>query len=49
MLRLFAVGWLFHLKGLTQSGFFVLIAAVQPVIFASIAFFMEGRVVHDDG
>jgi hypothetical protein len=40
MVRLFAVGWLFHLKGLTQSGFFVLIAVVQPVIFASIAFFM---------
>jgi ABC-2 type transport system permease protein len=40
VLRLFAIGWLFHLKGLTQSGFFVLIAVIQPVIFASIAFFM---------
>ena len=40
MLRLFAVGWLFHLKTLSQSAFFVLIAVLQPVIFASIAFFM---------
>lgn len=40
MLRLFAVGWLFHLKGLSQSLFFVLISVIQPVIFASIAFFM---------
>jgi len=38
--RLFWVGWLFHLKTLTMSLFFVLIAAIQPVIFASIAFFM---------
>ena len=38
--RLFVVGWLFHLKSLTMSLFFVLIAAIQPVIFASIAFFM---------
>jgi ABC-type polysaccharide/polyol phosphate export permease len=40
MVRLFAVGWLFHLKGLSQSLFFVLISVIQPVIFASIAFFM---------
>ena len=40
MLRLFAVGWLFHLKSLTHSLFFVLISVIQPVIFASIAFFM---------
>ena len=40
MLRLFAVGWLFHLKSLTNSLFFVLISILQPVIFASIAFFM---------
>ena len=38
--RLFRVGWLFHLKSLTMSLFFLLIAAIQPVIFASIAFFM---------
>ena len=48
MLRLFAVGWLFHLKGLTQSGFFVLIAVLQPVIFASIAFFMVQSGTSDD-
>ena len=39
-MRLFWVGWLFHLKSLTMSLFFLLIAAIQPVIFASIAFFM---------
>ena len=38
--RLFWVGWLFHLKGLTNSLFFVLVSVLQPVIFASIAFFM---------
>ena len=40
MLRLFYAGWLFHLKNLTNSMFFLLIAVLQPVIFASIAFFM---------
>ena len=39
-LRLFWVGWLFHLKSLTQSSFFLLISILQPAIFASIAFFM---------
>ena len=38
--RLFAIGWLFHLKTLTTSLFFVLVSVLQPVIFASIAFFM---------
>jgi ABC-2 type transport system permease protein len=38
--RLFWVGWLFHLKSLTNSLFFVLISVIQPLIFASIAFFM---------
>ncbi len=38
--RLFWVGWLFHLKNLTHSLFFVLVSVLQPVIFASIAFFM---------
>jgi ABC-2 type transport system permease protein len=42
MLRLLGVGWLFHLKSLTNSMFFVLISVLQPVIFASIAFFMVG-------
>ena len=39
-LRLLWVGWRFHLANLTQSGFFVLVSAVQPVIFATIAFYM---------
>ena len=39
-LRLLVVGWWFHLKTLTLSNFFLLVAAIQPVIFASIAFFM---------
>jgi ABC-type polysaccharide/polyol phosphate export permease len=38
--RLFGIGWLFHLKGLSNSLFFVLVSVLQPVIFASIAFFM---------
>jgi ABC-type polysaccharide/polyol phosphate export permease len=42
VLRLLGVGWLFHLKSLTNSMFFVLISVLQPVIFASIAFFMVG-------
>ncbi|HEY7729674.1 MAG TPA: ABC transporter permease [Gaiellaceae bacterium] len=40
MLRLFGVGWLFHVKALTNSLFWVLISVLQPLIFASIAFFM---------
>jgi ABC-type polysaccharide/polyol phosphate export permease len=39
-LRLFATGWRFHIKNLTLSGFFVLISLLQPIIFASIAFYM---------
>ena len=38
--RLFGIGWVFHLKSLTHSLFFVLVSVLQPVIFASIAFFM---------
>jgi ABC-2 type transport system permease protein len=34
------MGWLFHLKTLTNSLFFVLVSVLQPIIFASIAFFM---------
>src|SRR5215210_218712 len=40
MLRVLWIGWLFNLKNLTNSLFFVLISVVQPIIFASIAFFM---------
>ena len=38
--RIFWVSWLFHLKSLTLSGFFVLISVLQPLIFATIAFYM---------
>jgi ABC-2 type transport system permease protein len=38
--RLVWAGWKFHAKSLTLSGFYLLTAAIQPVIFASIAFFM---------
>lgn len=38
--RLFAVSWFFNVKSLTYSIFFVLISVLQPIIFASIAFFM---------
>ena len=38
--RLMWVSWLFHLKGLSTSSFFLLTAVLQPIIFASIAFFM---------
>jgi ABC-2 type transport system permease protein len=38
--RLFRAGWLFHLKSLTLSGFFILTSVIQPIIFASIAFFV---------
>ncbi len=39
-MRLFCVGWWFHIKTITLSGFFILISLLQPVIFASIAFYM---------
>jgi ABC-type polysaccharide/polyol phosphate export permease len=39
-MRLLGVGWLFHLKILTNSTFFLLISVLQPIIFASIAFLM---------
>ena len=40
VLRLLAAGWAFHLKSLSRSTFFILTSSIQPVIFASIAFFM---------
>ena len=40
MLRLLWAGWLFHVKTLSLSGFFVLTFLIQPPIFASIAFFL---------
>jgi ABC-2 type transport system permease protein len=38
--RLIWAGWRFHVKSLTLSGFFLLTSAIQPVIFATMAFFM---------
>jgi ABC-2 type transport system permease protein len=38
--RLFWVGWKFHVKGLTLSNFFILVSVLQPLIFATIAFYM---------
>jgi ABC-2 type transport system permease protein len=38
--RLLVAGWAFHLKSLSLSTFFILTSAIQPVIFASIAFYM---------
>ena len=40
LLRLLYVGWLFNLKNLTLSGFFIIVSVISPVIFASIAFLM---------
>lgn len=40
IMRVLYVGWLVSVKMSTQSSFFVLVAIIQPVIFASIAFFM---------
>ena len=39
-LRLLARTIRFQIKTLTLSGFFLLISVLQPLIFASIAFFM---------
>ena len=40
LVRLIARCWAWDLKHLSASGFFILVALVQPVIFATIAFFM---------
>jgi ABC-2 type transport system permease protein len=37
-MRLLGRGWLMHIKHLTSSGFFVLTSAVQPIVFATMAF-----------
>jgi ABC-2 type transport system permease protein len=39
-LRLIWAGWKFHVKSLTLSGFFILTSVIQPIIFASVAYFM---------
>jgi ABC-2 type transport system permease protein len=40
VLRLIWIGWRFHVKSLTLSGFFILTSVLQPIIFASVAYFM---------
>jgi ABC-2 type transport system permease protein len=40
ILRLLYTGWLFHLKSLTLSGFFIIVSVISPIIFASIAYLM---------
>jgi ABC-2 type transport system permease protein len=39
-LRLVAVGWLFHVKSLTLSWFFLLTAVFQPALLATVAYYM---------
>jgi ABC-2 type transport system permease protein len=39
-LRLLARGWLVHIKHLSASGFFMLTAAIQPIVFATLAHFL---------
>jgi ABC-2 type transport system permease protein len=39
-IRLFWTGWLFDVKQMTLSGFFMLNATISPVIFATIAYYM---------
>ena len=38
--RLFWTGWIFNLKNLTLSGFFMLNAAILPIFYATIAYYM---------
>ena len=38
--RLFWTGWVFNIKNLTMSGFFILNATISPIFFATIAHYM---------
>ena len=40
IVRLLAIGWLFHMKMLTRSAFNFVLGIVYPLFFASAAFFM---------
>ena len=40
LLRVVWTSWLFHIKSLSLSGFFILISFLQPLIFATIAFYI---------
>ena len=35
--RIFWTGWLFNVKNLTMSGFFLLNVTIMPIFFASIS------------
>jgi ABC-2 type transport system permease protein len=39
--RLLWVAWKFHLKSLSLSNFFILVSILQPLMFATIAFYMH--------
>ena len=39
-LRLLAVGWTFHLKSLTSSGFFLMTSIFMPLLVATVAYYM---------
>ena len=38
--RLFWTGWVFNVKNLTMSGFFMLNAAILPIFYSTIAYYM---------
>jgi len=38
--RLFWTGWVFNVKNLTMSGFFMMNAAILPIFYATIAYYM---------
>ena len=38
--RIFWTGWLFNVKNLTMSGFFILNVTIMPIFFATIAHYM---------
>jgi ABC-2 type transport system permease protein len=40
VVRVLVSGLVFHVKSLSQSNFFILITLIEPVIFASVAFYM---------
>jgi ABC-2 type transport system permease protein len=39
-MRLVAAAWLFDIRSLSRSGWFMLMAILQPIVFATIAFYM---------
>jgi ABC-type polysaccharide/polyol phosphate export permease len=39
-LRLVVVGWTFHLKSLTSSGFFLMTSVFMPLLVATVAYYM---------